>query len=79
MPQASAEQRVKFCFLFCAVEGDAPVVDSFCQLYEPVIRERGDAAEIAKTKDRVRKSIDKNEVKYLCVCKQWSDPICARR
>ena len=68
--------RVEFCFLFCSVSRDPPA-DSFCQVYERVYLQAGDSDPIKAARPAVRRAIDKNEAKYLCICKKWDNPICA--
>lgn len=46
--------------------GEAPPVDSFCQLYDPVIVAKGDANITASLE--VRKRLLANELKYRKFC-----------
>ena len=53
------------CILFC-VSNDASPTDSFCTLYEKVIREKGDAA--IKAPLTVKKRLLINEQNYRKLC-----------
>lgn len=72
----SQAQKVKFCFLFCAVE-EVPVIDSFCQSYQRVIRNRADSATVKAVPDPVRKRTEANDALYRCACEGWKNPLCA--
>ena len=50
--------------------------NDFCQLYGRVYSQPGDSAQIKAAIPRVRRAIDTNEAKYLCICKQWDNPVC---
>lgn len=68
--------EVKFCFLFCVVEREAPI-DSFCQSYLQVNQSPEDAADIKRLSRREAKvRLNTNDVLYLCKCKRWDNPIC---
>lgn len=67
--------EVEFCFLFCSVK--RPVVNSFCQNYTLVNQNAGDAAAVKGISRRdVKVRLNANDVKYLCQCRAWSNPIC---
>lgn len=70
--------RVRFCFLFCEIEQDAPV-DSFCLNYTKVNQSASDAAEIKRLSRGPKTRLNANEVKYLCQCKAWDNPICKKK
>lgn len=73
---ATQAAEVKFCFLFCVVEREAPV-DSFCQSYQQVNQSPEDAADIKKMSRKDAKvRLTTNDVLYLCKCKRWDNPIC---
>lgn len=70
--------RIKFCFLFCAVEGEA-AADSFCQAYERVIRDPGDSASLQAARLSLQKRTARNDALYRCQCEGWKNPICMVR
>lgn len=72
---AAEAERVRFCFLFCTVETEAPA-DSFCAAYERVIRSELDGAEIGTVSRAVRQRIARNDALYRCVCQNWQHPVC---
>jgi hypothetical protein len=73
---AEAAARVKFCFLFCAVETEPVAIDGFCQSYERVIREPGDAASLRLARVSIQKRTARNDALYRCACQGWTNPIC---
>lgn len=75
MTSAASADRIKFCFLFCAVEADGPV-DSFTQVYSRVILSPADSEEIKKLSRPLRERITGNEVKYRCETDWKGRPIC---
>lgn len=69
--------RVKFCFLFCEIEQEAPV-DSYCQVYQQVNQSAADSEEIKKLSRGPKVRLNANDVLYLCKCKGWDNPICKK-
>lgn len=67
--------RIRFCFLVCAVEQQG-AVDSYTALYEQVIRSPSEAKEIKGLSRPLRERLTRNEVLYRC-SKGWNNPICA--
>lgn len=57
----------------------APVVidDSFCQLYQKVIAQKGDGT--IQATDGAKRRIAANEVAYRCLCLKWDDAACKQR
>ncbi len=68
--------RVRFCFLFCAVETPA-AVDSFDKLYQRVVTSPADAGEIKKLSRPLRERLTRNETLYRC-SQGWQNPICQK-
>lgn len=75
MATPARAEKVRFCFLFCAVESDA--ADGFCQNYERVIRSPADSAEVRKMKGGPLKRTARNDTLYRCTCEDWKHPICS--
>lgn len=73
---AARAERIRFCFLFCAIESTA-AVDGFCQNYERVIRNAEDAGAIKNLSRAPKSRISRNDVLYRCTCEAWQNPICA--
>lgn len=72
---AARADEIEFCFLFCAVK--RPVINSFCQNYTLVNQNRLDAAAVKGISRRdVKVRLNANDVKYLCQCRSWKNPIC---
>jgi hypothetical protein len=67
--------KIKFCFLFCAVETPA-AVDSYTTLYERVILSPQDADSVKQLPRALRERLTRNEVLYRCST-GWNNPICA--
>lgn len=73
---AASADRVRFCFLFCAVESPA-AVDSFDKAYERVILTPADSAAVKALPRGVRERLTRNEVLYRCST-GWQNPICRK-
>lgn len=72
---AAEADRIKFCFIFCAVEQQG-VVDSFSSVYQRVITSPADSAEIKKLSRPLRERLTRNEILYRCST-GWNNSICA--
>lgn len=75
MTSAAKADRVKFCFLFCAVESPA-AVDSFCTSYSRVIRNPSDAAAVKGLPRNLRERNAANDTLYRCTCEGWKHKAC---
>lgn len=73
MTSAAQAEKVRFCFLFCAVERD--VVDSYQSLYGRVITDPSDSDAIKKLPRPLRERIVRNETLHRCLS-GWDNPIC---
>ena len=59
--------------MFCQMPAPA-VADSFCAVYQKVVRAPSDGA--IRAGDGVRRRIAANEVVYRCQCDGWKSPRC---
>lgn len=73
---AANAERVRFCFLLCAIEAPA-TADSFCAAYERVIRSGDDTAGVKALSRTAKARLARNETLYRCACENWNNPICA--
>lgn len=73
LPTTPSHARI--CIFVC-IDDDAPIVDSFCQNYDRVLRAQGESTKGLPL--ALRKRIAANETKYRCQCQGWSNPICAQ-
>jgi predicted NAD/FAD-binding protein len=71
---AAEADRIKFCFIFCAVEHHG-AVDSFSTVYQRVITSPADSAEIKKLSRPLRERLTRNEALYRCAT-GWNNAIC---
>ena len=54
-----------------------PVIDSFCQSYQRVIRQASESA--IKAPLAVKQRIAANEIVYRCSCEGWKSPLCGNQ
>lgn len=60
----------------CQLPPTPPPSDSYCQLYQLVVRAAGDGSISAA--GSVKKRIAENEVIYRCKCQAWKSPLCPK-
>jgi len=55
----------------------ATVVDSYCHIYQRIIRNEQDAEHVGRIESRaVRERIAYNETLYRCQCEGWDHAVC---
>ena len=67
---------VGFLFAYQCEVPKPPVVDSYCQSYQRVIRQKGEGG--IQGSLAVKQRIAANEIAYRCTCEGWQSPLCKR-
>ena len=68
---------VGLILMFCSPSSPSPT-DSFCSIYERVIRENTDAISLKGASDGVKRRTATNDTVYRCQCQGWDNPICKK-